>query len=169
MLRYRYHGKLVMNINCFEINFYKERNFQRFDPKIRITVSQIEFLQQVNYLEWVIKNINITKVPTKQFETQLLKIPLIETILRFQYNNAEINNHYRDIKCTTIEEYLKNIENYSTRDISIDVLLHIPSLHNRNQLDDSNTFELLSYFIKKARVPVFHFQKTYMRMIYDFI
>lgn len=169
MLRYRYHGKLNMNINCLEINFFKERNFKRFDPKFRITVSQVEFFQQVNYLEWVIKNINISKVPSKQFETQILKIPLIETILRFQYNNAEINNHYRDRQCHTIKEYLKNIEKYSTKDIAIEFLLHIPSLRNNDHLNDTNTNELLSYFIKKAKVPVFHFQKTYMRMIYDFI
>jgi hypothetical protein len=69
----------------------------------------------------------------------------------------------------TAAEYLQNVQNYSTKDISIEFLLHIPSLRNNDQLFAASNEELLSYFMKKAKVPVFHFQKTYMRQIYDFI
>ena len=53
--------------------------------------------------------------------------------------------------------------------LAIEFLLHISSLRNNDHLSDANKNELLSYFIKKANVPAFHFQKTYMRMIYDFV
>jgi len=96
LLRYRYHGKLNVNMKKTEVNVYKERNFQRQDMRFRMTINKIEFFQNINYLETVIKNINIAKESMTDSETQLLRIPLIETILRFQYNKEDINNHYRD-------------------------------------------------------------------------
>jgi hypothetical protein len=45
LLRYRYHGKLTMNMRKNEVNIYKERNFTRQDLRFRITVSKIEFFQ----------------------------------------------------------------------------------------------------------------------------
>ena len=169
LLRYRYHGKLSVNMGRNEINIYKERNFQRHHPKFRITIHKIEFFQCINYVESTIKNINITKEPLKDFETQILRIPLIETILRFQYNNAKVNNHYRDIGWRNIEEYLENIKNYSTHNIAIQFLLHIPSLRSKDSLEVVKNDQILPYFIRQSRVPVFHFQKTYMRQIYDLI
>lgn len=169
LLRYRYHGKLTMNMRKNEVNIYKERNFTRQDLRFRITISKIEFFQCINYLEWVIKNINISKEVRKHYETQLLRIPLIETILRFQYNNAEINNHYRDVGCQTIEEYMENIKDYSTQNIAIEIMLHVPSLRNKDVLEAVDSHLLLSYFIKQSYVPVLHFQKSYMAEIYNFM
>lgn len=168
-LRYRYHGKLNMNMKRNEVNIFKERNFQRFHPKFRLTIHKVEFFQNINYLEWVIKNINIAKEPLKDFETQLLRIPLIETILRFQYNNAEVNNHYRDVGCANVEEFIQKIKDYSTHNIAIEIMLHIPSLRNRDSLEAIDNQQILPYFIRQSHVPVFHFQKTYMGQIYDFI
>jgi hypothetical protein len=99
----------------------------------------------------------------------LLRIPLIETILRFQYNNAEINNHYRDMGCLTIGEYMENIKNYSTQNIAIEIMLHVPSLRNKDVLEAVDSHLLLNYFIKQAYVPVLHFQKSYMAEIYNFM
>ena len=169
LLRYRYHGKLSINLNKNEINIYKERNFQRHHPKFRFTINKIELFQWINYVELVIKNINITKEPLKDFETQILRIPLVETVLRFQYNNAEVNNHYRDIGWKNIEDYLENIRNYSTHNIALEFLLHIPSLRPKDYLEAIKNDQILPYFIKQSRIPVFHFQKTYMRQIYDLI
>ena len=158
-----------MNISKNEINIYKERNFQRYHPKFRITINNIDFFQWINNLEWVFKNINISKEPLKDFETQILRVPLIEAILRFQYNNNEVNNHYRDVGWKSIDQYLENIKSYSTHNIAIEFKLHIPSLRKQDSLEIVKNDKLLPYFIRKSRVPVFHFQKTYMRQIYDLI
>lgn len=152
-----------------EINIYKKRNFLRHDPRFRLTIHQIEFFQHINYLEWLIRNVNITKMPMKDYDTKLLRIPLIENILRFQYNKEGINNHYRDSGCATIDEYMENIKDYSTHNIAIEILLHIPSLRNKDMLEVDTTKDLLPYFIQKSHVPVFHFQKSYMSQIYDFM
>lgn len=169
LLRYRYHGKLTMNLENNEINIYKQRNFQRHDPRFRLIINQIEFFQEINNLEWLIKSISIEKFPMKEFETKLLHIPLVENICRFQYNKEGVNNHYRHVGCETIAEYIENIKDYSTHNISIEILLHIPSLRHKDALEVALNQQLLPYFIDKSNVGVFHFQKSYMSQIYDFM
>ena len=169
LLRYRYHGTLKMNLKWSEINIYKERNFQRHHPKFRLKINSIELFQWINNLEWVIKSLDVSKEPLKDFETQILQIPLIEMILSFKYNNNQVNNHYWDVGWKTIAQYLENIGNYSMHDIAIDFMLHIPSLRKNNSLDSVKNDQLIPYFIRKSKVSVFHFQKTYMRQIYDLI
>ena len=168
-MRYRYHGKISIILENNEILIFKERNFNKFDAKLRVRVSKIEFFEEVNYLEWVIKNICVAKEPMKEFETQFLRIPLLESILRFQYNLAEVNNHYRNYGCQNIQEYLENIKDYSTHNIAIKIMVHLPSLKNKNASDPIDYKNILPYFIKKSSVPVLHFQRSYMCQIYDFM
>ena len=153
-----------------EVIIYKDRNSIKFEPRLRLRVSKIEFFQQVNYLEWVIKNISLTKEPMREFETAFLRIPLIENILRFQYNLTEINNHYRNVGCQSVEEYMENVKDYSTHNISIEIMIHIPSLRSKESLETAGENKnILPSFIKRSHVPVLHFQKSYMSQIYDFM
>ncbi|CAI2377772.1 unnamed protein product [Moneuplotes crassus] len=167
LLRYRYHGKLSVVLENNEVLVYKERNFSRADRRLRLRVSKIEFFQQVNYLEWLIKNISIATDPMSEHETQFMRIPLIECILRFQYNLADVNNHYRNVGCADIQEYLENIKDYSTHNIAIELMVHVPSLREKDSLEVDRSKEILSYFIKQSRVPVLHFQRSYMSEIYQ--
>lgn len=160
---------MSINLENNEILIYKERNFSKFNPKLRVRISKVEFFQQVNYLEWLIKNISVTKEPMKEYETQFLRIPLIESILRFQYNLTEVNNHYRNVGCQNIQEYLENVQDYSTHNIQIEVMVHLPSLKNKDPSDSIDFKNILPYFIKKSSVPVLHFQRSYMDQIYDFM
>jgi hypothetical protein len=148
---------------------FKERNFTRYDARVLVRISKIDFFQNVNYLEWNVKKICVSKEPMKPYETEFLRIPLIETILRFQYNKEKLNNHYRDYNCETIQEYMENIKDYSTNYIAIDVMMHIPSLRTEDYLRKVDNREILPYFIKNSRVPVLHFQKSYRSIIYDFM
>jgi len=64
---------------------------------------------------------------------------------------------------------MDNIKNYSTHNIAIEIMLHVPSLRNKDVLEAIDSRQLLPYFIKQSHVPVFHFQKSYMAQIYDFM
>lgn len=69
----------------------------------------------------------------------------------------------------TIEEYVERLKKYSTQNIGIELALHIPSLRPKDTLSKpARNEDILPHFIKYSRVPVFHYQWSYMKSITDF-
>lgn len=95
--------------------------------------------QVFNYQELAMRNITISKLPLRHFESALLKIPLIELQLNIIYNQGKTVNHYCHVGVKDIGQLIDKLKGYSSHEVELDAKVNIPSLGTRNDSDKDTT------------------------------
>jgi hypothetical protein len=88
------HGKVKTQITAVDVQIYPKRKFNRYDSYLNISFTDISYYQVYNYQEVAMRNLTFSKFPLRNFESAMLKIPLIELQLTVIYNQGKTVNHY---------------------------------------------------------------------------
>jgi hypothetical protein len=72
------HGKVNARVTAVEVMVYPKRKFNRYDSYLSVSFSDISYIQVHNHQDIALRNLQISKLPLRHFESAILNLPLIE-------------------------------------------------------------------------------------------
>ena len=153
-LRFKNHGLCKFQIKNAEITIYPKRLFNRFTESLSVQFSDLEYNKQItsgknqnrsstfpqSINRICIRSILVSKNPLKQYEALLINIPLIELSVCTNFNHGKSINHYQYLKATCLHSYLNYLQEYTAKDLYLELKINVPSFGHINQTRQNSLY-----------------------------
>lgn len=95
----------------------------------------------------------------REFESAIVKIPLIEVQFNIIYNQGKTVNHYTHSGVQNIGQLLDSLKAYISQEVELESKINIPSLGNRNDSENESTpiDKLVPCYLEQSPIPVLHY------------
>ena len=70
----------------------------------------------------------------------MINLPLVELHLFTNYNEGSTLNHYLHLKAQDLEQYLKCLDDYATKNFFVELKLNLPSFGTINTTKQKSLF-----------------------------